>query len=676
MGKKKFSLNNKSSLQGFLVKATDGIFKNPQFKLPTIPNDCLVLFPKDIIGSNILEIQKQSIPLLASSYISYIGQPLYAVFAPTLEKAEQIAREISIEYLPVDNIDNKAILEDQTSSFEAGRYAKELDKIIEENSLIIQQNEEEKEEKKEALEIKYKAFKSKLKFERIKYFSNQTTCISVEINDDTLNIYAPTQWPALIVNSVSNICGFNKKKIIVNKEQTYSNKDEMLIQPAILASFAALAAVKSNKNIFIHENIEMFRPEVLIERETWYRVNDKKTILEEIKVTIDQGAFSLFSKEISKQYIAGLVPLYDLKAIKINFDFIQSPVSPTNFFGGLGYENAIASTQTHTTKLGKSLGLSPFFWTTKSLFESALHKKVMEINSLQEPKECLQDLVDRSFFNRKYAAYKVNSALDKHFSTFTPYARGIGLAIAPSISGFSTNNSTFGYPKVKLTLNFDSKVELNTSFYNASKASNIWKEIISQELDIKKKNITFCTDSTELVDSGPCTLSTNSKIMSEQVKLACKKINDKRFIEGLPISVSVARNKRPIKGPLFSSESWIALIIEAGIDPITLKPVVFKVSANCSVGDILDEVAYINNLREEILDCIFELGAKTTNGEDFNIDIKINQKSDNISDSITSGLRGAVFAAFNTALEMALNFDNDSLPTSSEKILTKIGDSL
>ncbi len=677
MRNKNFSLNNKAALHGLLVKAKEGVGKNPQFKLPKIPNDCIIIFPKDIIGSNRVEISKKTIPLLASSSISYIDQPLFGIFAPSLDRVEKLIKKIKISYIEKEESDKKKS-EDISIDFNKGNYDEELKTILDINSQIAKDLQKSESPKKasEKKEILYNSLKSKLKFDRIKSNTNQTTKVIAELVDDNLNIYSPTQWPAFIVNSVSTVCGFNKKKIIVHREKTFTKKDEMLIQPAILASIAALAAIKTNKIVYIHDNISSIRPEVNIERETWYSIANKKTLIEKINVTIEQGASQIFYDEMSKQYIAGLIPLYDLKAIKINFIFIKSPLEPAHFYGGLGYVNAIASTQIHTTKLGKIFNLSPYFWISKSLFESTIHKTIFEMDSIQDQKEILQDLVERSFFNRKYAAYKVNSALDKTLSTFTPYARGIGLAIAPSISGFSSSHEAYATPKINLTLNFDGKAELNTSFFNKSKGSEIWKKIISKELDVKVDDIEFSKDGPDLIDSGPSVLSSNSGIMAVQVKLACDKINEKRFIERLPISVTVGGVKKNNKTNLFSSNSWIALIIEASVNPLTLEAVVYKVWANCSIGTLVDEIVYKSNLKQVIVNCLNEIGAITAKGNAFNIDIKINQKYAEISDSITSGLKGVVTAAFNTALEMALNIECMSLPTSSENILSLIGDDL
>lgn len=665
MKKKNFLLNNKEFLHGFIVKAHKGLNKNPQFALPKIPNDCLIIFPKDITGSNIIEINKQNIPFFASSKISYIGQPLYAIFAPSLEQAELLASEIKISYLEIEE-ENQNPVKDITFSYKQGDYDKIESEIFE---LINSNNNEENEDSD-----KFSNFKSSITFDRISAPIQKSSKIIVELEEDLLNIYSQTQWPQLIINNVSNICGYNKKKIIVNKEDSYSIKDEYLIEPAVFASVAALAAIKTNKIIFLHTIIKNSRAKIQIEKETLVDVTKKSTIIEKVNVIVNQGTTSILQDEISKQLIAGLIPLYKLKALIINFTFTHSPETPAIFFGGLGYENALAATQIHTSKLGRFFDISPYLWMQKTLYDSPIFKKAVTINNLQKPKDILSNLIDDSFYNRKYAAYKVNSAHDRSISTFTPYARGIGLAIGPSISGFSLNNENFSLPRVNLTLNFDGTAELNTSFYNNSQVSDLWKDIIYNELEVEKEKITFCDNSQEIVDSGPCTLSLNSKIMSDQIKLACQKINDRRFLEGLPISVNLGGSKKPAKTSLFNSDTWIALIMEVSIDSISLEPIVSSISANCVVGKIVNETVYKRNMKIEILNTLDELGANFAKGGNLKIDIKLNQINENISDSITQGLKGVVIAAFNIAVEMAINSNNSILPISSNNIYELMGE--
>ena len=665
MRKKNFLLNNKEFLHGFIVKATTGVNKNPQFTLPKISEDCLVIFPKDITGSNIIEINKQNIPFFASSKISYIGQPLYAIFAPTLEQAELLSTEIQISYIDIEE-ENQNSFEDISFSYKQGNYNKIENDIFE----MINSNNKE-----ESLG-KFKTFKSSMTFERISSPIQKSSKITVELENDLLNIYTQTQWPQLIINNVSNICGFNKKKIIVNKEDTYSIKDEYLIDPSVFASIAALAAIKTKKIIFLHTIMTSSRAKIQIEKETLVDINKKSPIIEKINVVINQGAATILQEEISKQLIAGLIPLYKLKALLINFTFTHSPDTPAIFFGGLGYENALAASQIHTIKLGKYFDMSPYQWIQKILYDSTIYKKVVAINDLKYPKEILSQLIDKSFYNRKYAAYKVSSAIDKQLSTFTPYARGIGLAIGPSISGFSLNNENFTLPKVSLTLNFDGTVEVNTSFYNNSLVSDLWKDIIYKELEVEKSKITFCENSQDLVDSGPCTLSLNSKIMSEQIKKACEKINERRFLEGLPININLRGSRKTTKSPLFKSDTWIALILEVSIDSISLEPIITSISANCVVGKIVNENIYKRNMKIEILNTLDELGANITKSGKFNFDIKLNQINENISDSITQGLKAVVIAAFNGAVEMALNANNSRLPISCNNIFEMMGETI
>ena len=50
-----FTLNNKSAIHGIVVRAKEGVSKNPQFEFPKIPNDCLLIFQKILMVKIVLK---------------------------------------------------------------------------------------------------------------------------------------------------------------------------------------------------------------------------------------------------------------------------------------------------------------------------------------------------------------------------------------------------------------------------------------------------------------------------------------------------------------------------------------------------------------------------------------------------------------------------------------------
>ncbi len=97
-----------------------------------------------------------------------------------------------------------------------------------------------------------------------------------------------------------------------------------------------------------------YKSQYTITRETILDESNRP-IGEKVDVVIDQGAYPLFSFEMIQQMIAGLLPLYPLKAFHASFQIVESHTPPSHFFGSLGYTSALFSTEAHTSAIAYHL---------------------------------------------------------------------------------------------------------------------------------------------------------------------------------------------------------------------------------------------------------------------------------------------------------------------------------
>ena len=167
------------------------------------------------------------------------------------------------------------------------------------------------------------------------YTNNNITRISVNLVEDKLHVYLPTQWPAHVRETISEVTTIPKKKIIIHRQPFYAPHDEMLIGPTRLAAIAAVAAIKAESPVELQCKIENFRPEISIRRKSWF-FPDGKAQAEAITVKVDQGSTPLFTEEMSNQIIAGLVPIYPLEALSVSITFMTSNTAPAHFYGEIG----------------------------------------------------------------------------------------------------------------------------------------------------------------------------------------------------------------------------------------------------------------------------------------------------------------------------------------------------
>lgn len=652
MAEKKPFMNKATLLHGMVITSSVDAGRIDEIQLPELDTNFVLVTTRDIPGTNRVRVLDNAIPLLTSSEVSYRQQPILALFGFDTESVQLKSREINISYqLP------------STDELKSGLATKGEGLVSE--PITLAYGDMDASINDENLKILERVYR----FSGSDYNSHTTTRITADWEEDRLHLYTPTQWPSHVREAVSETTMIPKKKIIIHRLPFYAPHDEMLINPSILCSIASIAALKGNCPVELSCNIESFRPNLTISRKSWY-FEDGRVQAEQIEVTVNQGCAPMFTEEMANQLIAGLVPIYPLSALSVSIRFTTDNTPPANFFGDLGYSDALASTESHFSSLAKATGYNPLSWRLKFASESPDHTQVIRCDKYAKLKELVTQVSERSDFQRKSAAYEMQRQMRVRLSTFFNYSRGVALACGAGISGFSSECRTLPQQAIQIQLNPNNKVEVNTSFYTNGSSAEIWKKIIAEELGVQEVDISFVEEQKDLLDSGPSVLSANSGRMPQQVQRACALIKEKRFVQPLPICESVISPKQPsTKGSLFFSNCWVAVALELEINTVTLQPLVRSIWATVSLARIFDEQVLKSKIRHTIVTTLRENGALLSNRKDFNIDISLSSDGNQISTSIASALKGVVTAAFISALEQALGTSVAKVPVDGVTLL-------
>lgn len=214
------------------------------------------------------------------------------------------------------------------------------------------------------------------------------------------------------------------------------------------------------------------------------------------------------------------------------------------------------------------------------------------------------------------------------------------------------------------------KVKVNTCFYTNGASARIWKKVISEQLGIQEANIQFPADTDEMVDSGPSVLASNSGRMPSQIQRVCELVKQKRFVNPLPLVESV--NGFPKSDSLFSSSSWVGMVLELSVDTIAFQPLVRRIWVSVLTGRIFDEQAYREKIRHTIVTTLLENGAVLATGKNLTIDLTLKSDGEDVGSSVTSAVRSMTLATFSMALDQALGGVQVTLPMKSEIILNTI----
>lgn len=669
MAERKPSGTKLSMLHGIVIRSTVESGRIMSIQMPEPDESFIVIAARDIPGTNRVKVHDSVLPLFVTSRVAYKGQPILALFGPDNEAVETRAKEIKITYeLPQVHTevspDNEATLPETVIHDEAAfQYPAIPDYTWGWGDAKTVMNG------KKLVEKRYEVAARTTDPTKI-------TRVFARKKDDALIITAPTQWPFHLKETISTVTLIPKKQIIVEQEEYYAPYDEKLILPSFLAAIVSIVTTKTGLPSEICSRFPVYMPSMVFERKTALETNGKP-VAETIEVTVNQGAETLFSDELCRQIVAGLVPMYPLQAFAVTIKIIQSASPPAHFYGSLGYSEAVCSTEQHCSALAEEAGVNPANWRLRYYSESLQRSKVLSSQKLSGLRDAVSSTVILSDFQRKYAVYEMQRANTRRkLSTFLNYARGIGIACAATAGGFSSQFKAASQYAFQLCLTAGDKVVINTSFSPTKESAAFWKSIIATELGIEEKGISFIAENDpEMVDSGPDVLSRDVVQIPDLIEKACEEIKAKRFVEPLPLTATVSA-RLPVSGRqvLFTSDGWVVVVLELDINTITLQPVVRTVWTSLLLGTVFNASHLRSEIRHIVVSTLLQNGAllSTEAGKEFTINIDIKQKEHTPVTSVQSALKGAVSAAFNAAITQAFGQQPPIIPLTEDTVISLV----
>lgn len=618
------------------------------FKLPSFDQRFLILTAENI-ENNSISLLGGTMPILADKEITYIGQPLIAVFGPDFESVELLIRQIEVETEPIES-------KEETSDNHAVP------------PLFFSWGQEEAITPEE--ENKYKVIDSEFIIEPATFISSLRYTVTVWKENETLYTELPTQWPELVIRTLSKVTGINPKSIRIRQSKLFSKHDEYLFMPAIFASLAAIATAELALPVEIRAVGESARAGMHFVRHTILN-DDGKPISESVDVTVNQGAYSFAANEMQRQIMTGLLPIYGLKSFMAKISIENSYSHPASFAGSLGYSEALAATEYHHTKLTDRSGSTPAMMEAgeKGKTRFTDYAPSMELEKLSA---LVSSIEKASIFDRKWAT---NNFQHGDFS-LVGYLKGIGIASGSGIAGFSTAmakeegfNSVMTYTQKK-------NISVNAYVKNDNYLVKYWKELINSRIDDggNADNVVFLEQSPNAAtDCGPNVLSRFISCFTPQIAAAAKRLNILRLEDKLPVSIvfDAENTYYPCE---FEHSGFGSIIAEVRISSISFEPVVTEIWASFLLPHIIDQKSVCNEAKCYILTTLSECGAIIP--QNFKLHLSIS-KDDNNSNTetitnIESLARALTMGAFANALHQAAGAKAAVLPTSSERIVQAI----
>ncbi|MCF6336047.1 MAG: molybdopterin-dependent oxidoreductase, partial [Spirochaetales bacterium] len=462
------------------------------------------------------------------------------------------------------------------------------------------------------------------------------------------------------------------------------------------SAIASLLAIKSGKEVKIVEEpkdileFTVKRPAVKITRKTLLNESGK-IIAEDIEISVDIGAYSLFAEEILSQLILGAASVYSVSNLRIKAIAVKTSSTPMNVFKGCGIGMGVFSTETHFSRIAVFQKRNPVDLRREYLPDKNLKLPSGGVLKQVSPGNILTRVGEKSDFNRKYSAYEVLKKRQTGNMIPGNNLRGIGIAIGYAGNGFTRKRENREAYTMKVKLDQGNRLYISSSS-NGATPGNIWKETAGKILGLEADSIEIVRgDTTILPNSGPSFLSNDLSIMTGLVEKCCLGIKKHQFHKPLPIEEK--RNfKSPgkevwdsdkLKGMPFNALSWGAAVVEIELDPIFLRPSIRGIWTLFDIGrihnieaarfaaeaEILESLAWANGGSELFRQIISHTGFETPEKSvlpEIKIDFVMDSKRS--SGGVAQIPDTIIPSAFVQALSQATGIYLDTLPVTPEII--------
>ena len=597
---------------------------------------------------NFVQVMDEKVPILATNEISFKGQPVMAVFGPAEEDVELYCREVKVSYQ----------IAPEAETLVSEVYGQPFEwKYGDTNEYFVQQA---------------KTVKSTFSVGSHESALLGDQRIFASLQRGVMNLQLETQWPVNVKKSVAQVLGFPLNKVNVQAEPNVASYDQFIFRPTVFSCIAAVAAVKTKSAVQMSVPLVSYQPVLNYKFETVVS-HDEGCIAGRFSCTVDMGAFPIFTQEVYHNVLAGLVPVYPMKAIEVKITILRSPSSPANFFGDLGFAMSQAAVENHYTQVALALGLQPGLWRLELLKNCGnkgpnLSEKVRQSKGFESLSKTLEDVINASWYARKSAANTQKRQYGNKVNPLQNYSKGIGVATGEGIMGFSQQFNVAMQYSLSVTLTEDNQVIVNTGMQAGKDMLFIWKETIKQYLDVPEDDIIFLDINDEkIIDIGPNVLSRKIGIVTRLLIQACSEIARKKEFSRLPITVE-ATSKSDLSDPFYYSSCFGSVAIELHLDNVTLSPVIDKVWARFHMGHVFNLQKLINKARLAIFTVISEVFPNIS--WQFSIDLNVDEGSEYEQSSITAAIRGLTIAALVGAISQAVGRPVNFLPIQDADLLS------
>ncbi len=565
-------------LHAVTVRSAAAAGRIAEVRLPPLPEGFLAVDASGIPGRNRLVHLDLTMPFLAQGSVSYVGEPVVLLAGPDREQLAALAREAAIVCDP--------------PAAQAGRGEPE----------VVREIAFERGDPDAAFASCARVVEGTYRTGFQEAMGSSSQSVLAVGDEREMHLSCASSDPFLLRDNVAALLDMSPSRVRVRVQPAPCPIAGRLLTPTLMAGHAALIARVASRAVrMVYTQKESLaytpkRPPCVARYRSGLDADGSLAAMD-VEMSFDAGAFPVFSADVLERALLAACGGYRCDHVRVRARLLASARTPSAAFAGCGEPQAFFALERHADRIAAELGVTPWEWRRRHLEGSAVFPSGMRWHR-EDPLELLEDVLQRSDFRRKWAAYEaarkrrgtVVQAEGDRASPVTVVGRlpaggdrgplrGIGLAVAFHGMGLLSGAESHKRSTVKVLFDQHKKLRVASSQAADSQAL-VWVRTAARLLDIPVEDVILePVDTADVPDSGPATGSRIETLLDDVVAQACRAIASQRLKRLPPIQVT--RSLRRPAGPLWSPASprgqayyglcWEATVVEMEVDSITFQ---------------------------------------------------------------------------------------------------------
>jgi CO/xanthine dehydrogenase Mo-binding subunit len=340
-----------------------------------------------------------------------------------------------------------------------------------------------------------------------------------------VTVWGSLQCPYYVHKSLLAVFGLPEEKVRVIQTETggaFGGKEDF---PSILASHAALLAMKSRHPVkMIYDRMEDLaatpkRHPSRIRHRTAVDASGKLLAME-IEIATDGGAYSTLSSTVLSRATLHSPGPYVCPNVRVSSRAWATNTIPYGAFRGFGAPQAIFAIERHMDEIAAQIGMDPVQLRRRNFLHDGETTATEQV--MREP-VILDQLLDRALKESNYHARKAEFAARNPASRVK---RGMGIAAFFHGSGFTGSGERYLNSLAGVDVTTDGQVRVLVSSTEFGQGTNtILTQIAAEAIGLDLSDVCMAPPDTGVVpNSGPTVASRTAMVIGRLIERAGKRL--------------------------------------------------------------------------------------------------------------------------------------------------------